>query len=183
MKPSPPRTPPPLTEEQLMEKWRQEHSKTMTPVFEELGPQLKVIRNQLNNLSLKKSAPKLRRGGRSKKLDKLEASPLALPPHNLASKAGKTVYPVLVGEVSGLYKAKSLGIAPITLDLHGYIRTAAIQKLNEMLPIWVDTAMKGEYPWVIPVDIICGGGSQILSEVVQNWIRANRQVANRPKGS
>ncbi|KAL7540296.1 hypothetical protein ACHAXR_010011 [Thalassiosira sp. AJA248-18] len=43
--------------------------------------------------------------------------------------------------------------------------------------------MRGEYPWVIPVDIVCGGGSQILSEAVKAWIRNNRQVANRPKNS
>ena len=59
--------PPSLTEEQIMEKYRQEHSRTMTPVFEELGPLLKDIRNCLNNLTLKKSAPKVRRHKYSKK--------------------------------------------------------------------------------------------------------------------
>ena len=36
--------------------------------------------------------------------------------------------------------------------------------------------------FAMPVDIICGGGHQILSEVVEQWIRTNRKVANRPKG-
>ena len=41
--------------------------------------------------------------------------------------------------------------------------------------------MKGAYPWVIPVDIVCGGDVQVLSEAVKGWIQSNRQVANRPK--
>ena len=57
----------------------------------------------------------------------------------------------------------------------------ALHRLDEGLPAWIDTAMRSDYPFVIPVDIICGGGSQILSEVVETWIRKNRQVANRPK--
>ncbi len=39
--------------------------------------------------------------------------------------------------------------------------------------------MRGDCPWVIPVDIICGGGSQALSDVVRDWIRANPQVVNK----
>lgn len=41
--------------------------------------------------------------------------------------------------------------------------------------------MKGEYPWVITVDIICGGGNQILSETVETWIKSKTNVANAPK--
>jgi len=41
-------------------------------------------------------------------------------------------------------------------------------------------AMKGKYPWVIPVKVVCGGGSQ-LSEAVENWIKRNDHVANAPK--
>ncbi len=41
--------------------------------------------------------------------------------------------------------------------------------------------MKGEYPWVIPVDIICGGGNQSLREVVAAWIKRENQVGKRPK--
>lgn len=70
---------------------------------------------------------------------------------------------------------------PITIDLHGYSRDEALETLDKSLPGWVETAMKGESPWVTPVDIVCGGGSQLLSETVKGWIRANRQVANRPK--
>ena len=83
-----------------------------------------------------------------------------------------------------MYKTfKSSASSPFVIDLHGLSQGEALNKLEESLPTWVETAMKGEYPWVIAVDIICGGGNQILSEVVGEWIKANRQVANRPKAS
>ncbi|KAL7538523.1 hypothetical protein ACHAXR_008615 [Thalassiosira sp. AJA248-18] len=155
----------------------------MTPIFEELGPLLKDIRNHLNDLTIEKSAPKVRRHKSAKKKETKE-TPLTLPAEEtLGSKAGKIAYPILVGEVTNLYKtSKSFARAPISIDLHGYSKDEALKKLDESLPVWVDTAMKGVYPWVIPVDIICGGGSQILSEVVHTWIHTNRRVANRPKG-
>ena len=68
------------------------------------------------------------------------------------------------------------------IDLHGCTKDQALSKLDEALVDWVDTAMKGEYPWVMPVEIGCGGGNQILSEVVEGWIRARKNVANAPKG-
>ena len=46
---------------------------------------------------------------------------------------------------------------------------------------WVNTAMNGNYPWVIQVKIICGGGYQILSETVDAWIREKKNVSNAPK--
>ncbi|KAL7453171.1 hypothetical protein ACHAWC_004842 [Mediolabrus comicus] len=61
-------------------------------------------------------------------------------------------------------------------------KVEALQALRKSLPNWNDLAMKGEYPWVIPVDIICGCGNQILSEVVTDWIKTeNNKVRNRPK--
>lgn len=60
-------------------------------------------------------------------------------------------------------------------------KAEALDKVNECLPQWVDAAMKGEYPWVIPVTIVCGGGHQILSEVVDTWIRENENVPNAPR--
>ena len=174
-----------LTEEQRMEQWQQEHSKTMTPVFEELGPSLKDIRNRLNDMMIKKSAPKVRRTN-TKKKRKPDASPLTLPRDDchLGGKAGKTSYPILVGEGINLYKtSKSLSRAAVTvIDLHGYTKDEAVQKLDESLPIWIATAMRECQDLLMPVDIVCGGGSQVLSEVVQNWIRSKQNVANRPKG-
>ena len=69
----------------------------------------------------------------------------------------------------------------VLIDLHSLTVDKALAKLDESLPTWVDVAMKGEYPWVIPVKIVCGGGSQLLSEAVENWIKKNDQVANAPK--
>jgi len=73
-------------------------------------------------------------------------------------------------------------VTTTNVDLHGYTEESALRLLDDSLAGWVDVAMKDSYPFVIPIDIICGGGSQTLSEVVRNWIRTNRQVANRPKG-
>ena len=70
----------------------------------------------------------------------------------------------------------------VTLDLHGMSKLQALELLDERLPVWVEQAMKGDHPFVLAADSICGGGSQLLSEVVANWIRAKPQVANRPKG-
>lgn len=84
---------------------------------------------------------------------------------------------------TNLYKtSKALARATVTaIDLHGHTKEEALEKLDESLPTWINTAMR-EDPFIVPVDIICGGGNQILSEVVQTWIRSKRQVANRPKG-
>ncbi|KAL9187952.1 hypothetical protein ACHAXT_006330 [Thalassiosira profunda] len=171
-----------LTEDEIVEKQREIHSIAMTRVFEEMSPRLKDIRNRLNDLTIHKSAPKAR-----KPSSRLQSQPqdaaVSLPMVDAASgKAGKVAYPILVGEVSCLYKTNKLSVKRATvLDLHGLSKDEALAKLNERLPIWVDTAMRGEHPWVIPVDIVCGGGSQILSDVVRGWIRSTRQVANRPK--
>ena len=41
-----------------------------------------------------------------------------------------------------------------------------LECLNSALLGLVDTAMTGSRPWVISVNIVCGCGNQILSEVV-----------------
>ena len=69
----------------------------------------------------------------------------------------------------------------IMIDLHGLTKDEALNKLDNNLPKWVDTAMKGEHPFVIPLKIVCGGGNQILSEAVESWIKQNDQVSNAPK--
>ena len=50
-----------------MEKYRQEHSLKLSRVFEEVGPKLKEIRTQLNDLNLKKAAPKSKLSQAAKK--------------------------------------------------------------------------------------------------------------------
>ena len=68
----------------------------------------------------------------------------------------------------------------LALDLHGMSKDEAEQALKKSLPTWIKLAMKGGDPWVIPVDIICGGGNQILREVVDAWIKRENHVGNRP---
>jgi len=162
---------------------KQEHSKAMNPVLEELGQRLKERRNRLNNLATKKSAPK-EKHRKPKKSNAPEAATqyVSINQH-CAKRAGKVAYPILVGEVSNLYStSKLLPGHLITIDLHGCSKAQALSKLDNSLPLWVDAAMRGSDPWVLGVDIVCGGGSQTLSGAVKKWIRINRQVANRPKG-
>ena len=72
-----------LSEEQLMEKYRQEHSKAMTPVFEEIDPKLRDIRNALNALTLEKSAPKVKKSKKKKKKGNTESHQPLLPPEDI----------------------------------------------------------------------------------------------------
>ena len=108
----------------------------------------------------------------------------------LGGKAGKFHYIVQVGDVHNMYKsskprrgchALSTNNRTICIDLHGLTKTEAIECLNGQLPEWIDFAMHGHYPFVIPVEIICGCGNQILSEVVEQWIKANENVCNAPR--
>mmetsp|Transcript_23806 Transcript_23806/g.51498 ORF Transcript_23806/g.51498 Transcript_23806/m.51498 type:complete len:126 (+) Transcript_23806:1-378(+) len=119
---------------------------------------------------------------------KTDSKPVFNPPtEGLEGKAGRVVYPVIVGNSEHLYKSskKSANSQKFQIirdfDLHGCTADDAIAKLDDELSVWTDAAMKEE-SFTIPVDIVCGGGNQVLSEVVERWIRKNRQVANRPKG-
>jgi DNA-nicking Smr family endonuclease len=66
------------------------------------------------------------------------------------------------------------------IDLHGCNQIEALDKLNQSLPQWEKYAMEGSYPFVAPVVIVCGGGNQILSDTVSQWIKENN-VSNAPK--
>ena len=113
----------------------------------------------------------------------------ALPRTGVGGRVGRSNFVVQVGEVQNLYKTtKSSTLASHqsqssvpTLDLHGCTREEAIAELNEILEQWVDTAMKGSYPFVITAMIVCGCGTQVLSETVQGWIKSSIQVHNAPK--
>jgi len=174
-----------LSDKQITEKLREDHSRSMTSVLEEMGPLLKDIRTRLNDLSIQKVAPKVKHNKVRRKHELcVPAVEVVSLQKGFGGKAGKVVYPVLVGEITNLYKTSKsvLRTRLIVIDLHGSSRDEALENLNSDLTLWMDTAMKGDYPWVVPVDIICGGGSQLLSDVVKDWIQANRNVANRPKG-
>ena len=147
---------------------------------------MKGIRQRLNNLLIARRQPKTRMGRRNSKVE---------PPiltwvdtsctQCISGKGGKSHFVVQVGEVQNLYKTSKLAsqIPSNTpaLDLHGYTKEEAMAKLDESLKQWVDTAMRGSYPFVIQVKIVCGCGGQILREVVQEWIKSSRNVSNAPK--
>ena len=161
-----------------------EHSQALSKLFEEAEPKFKAIRQQLNNLALERSLPKERSFKR-------RAAPLSEQQlvHNpnmdgLAGKAGKSSYVIQVGEVNNLYKSSKKSQAELPksqfIDLHGYTQMEALEKLDDSLPQWEKYAMEGNYPFVAPVVIVCGGGNQILSETVSQWIKENN-VSNAPK--
>ena len=186
------------------------HSESLTRLHEEAEPRLKLIRQRLNNLSLQRTRPKLRSSD-TKSLPFMGQSFIDNPcSHGFGGKAGRANYHIHVGAVENLYTTRSLscgsihGSNMVTVDLHGMTSNEALLYLDERLGEWIDVAMRGEYPSVLPgngpfqlfglanlcdpnvlislpVNIISGCGNQILSEVVQSWIRCNKNVSNAPK--
>jgi DNA-nicking Smr family endonuclease len=160
------------------------HSRKLTFLFEEAEPIFAKIRQELNVLSIERSKPKRR-------ITMSRPAPVSNEPmydavsDGLGGKAGKVFFNVNVGQVENLYKTSktgtSLNRSKLSIDLHGHTKDEALAKLDECLPAWMDTAMQGEYPFVVPVLIVCGGGAQILSETVERWIKDNDGVANAPK--
>ncbi|KAL7523487.1 hypothetical protein ACHAXR_000205, partial [Thalassiosira sp. AJA248-18] len=115
----------------------------MSRVLEELNPLLKCIRKNLNDLNIRNSAPKARNPSNGKRGEPQAASAILLTEDSLGGKAGKIVYPILVGEVSNLYKSpKSSTRSTITIDLHGYSKDKALDALDENISAWVDAAMR-----------------------------------------
>ena len=165
------------------------HSKTLTKLHEEAEPQLKEIRMRLNALDLERQPrkQKKRKNKKKSKQSNAYADLQMLPRSGIGGKAGKPFFSIHVGEVSNLYKTTKPSqqqhstASSTTLDLHGFTQEGALQKLDESLISWVDAAMRGSYPFVIPAKIVCGCGNQVLSEVVEKWIHVNAQVANSPK--
>lgn len=161
---------------------RIEHSKRLTSVFEEAFDLFQERRQRLNDLALDKCPPKQRDGS-------IKKHQVASEPVNhhctsdLGGKAGRTFFPVLVGPEEFLYKSSKSSqqghSSPQKIDLHGYSKVEALQQLDAALPDWMDAAMKSEYPWTVRVDIITGGGSQIVADSVDQWIRRNKNVARR----
>ena len=160
-------------------------------VLQEARSLFKEKRQYLDSMNLKRSPPKM-------KVPKSVSSvaPNDNPPiHGLAGKAGNTYFMIRVGEPENLYKTTKRRIIPnspsryrhsqgentLIFDLHGFAREMALNKLNENLPGWVDSAMEDSCTFVIQVKIVCGGGSQMLAEVVKKWIQQNKYVANAPK--
>ena len=88
----------------------------------------------------------------------------------LRCKPGEISHPILVGEVSNLYKTPKPSPSRLAIDLHRCSRNEAFEKLDYGLPVWVDTATKGEYPWVIR--------RRHLWRRQPNSVQANRYVVN-----
>ena len=182
---------PQLVAEETEEAQKIEHSKRLSKIHEEAQPRFQHIRQRLNNLVLERSKPKVK----SKKNKVLPLQPIEQhtnnpPSDGLGGKAGKTQYTIQVGEISNLYKtskrprrstSSSTDKKVLKIDLHGLTKYEALKTLDESLPRWHNMAMAGSYPFVIALDIVCGGGSQVLSEVVETWIKSNNHVANAPK--
>jgi len=179
--------------EKSEEELKIEHSKMLTKLHEEAQPRLKMIRQRLNNLLIERCPPKVKT--RVKRESSRPQPSMMINPstEGLAGKAGKAHYLVQVGEVTNLYKTskrrhpaaiqQQRQLPKSKLDLHGMKREDALKALNENLTQWIDDAMSGPYPFVIPVEIVCGGGSQILSEAVEQWVKQNEKVANAPRSS
>ena len=156
----------------------------LTKVHEELQPKLKEMRQRFDQLLLERSQRKVKSARRRLKVPHF---PVDNPcTQCLGGKAGIPFFIIQVGEIDNLYKTRNLcsnNRSMPTLDLHGYTREQALVKLDENLKIWVDTAMKGAYPFVIVVHIICGCGNLLISESVQKWIKSREKVRNAPKNA
>jgi hypothetical protein len=167
------------------EEHKEDHSLMLTKLFEEANPRFKVIRQQLDALNLFKQQPKTK--VQTKTLSQICPCSKSNPTsEGVGGKAGKTHFVVNVGEVSNLYKSsKSIhnvsSPSSSIIDLHGCSRAEAIFRLNAGLDNWNKQAMTGSYPFIHSVSIICGAGSQILSEVVEKWIAEKPNVCNAPK--
>ena len=160
---------------------RVSHSVLLSRVFEEANAIFAERRRALNELAIKKSHPKPRQ---SKAVVNTASTPLS---HNtsldgIGGKPGKTRFPITVGEPNFLYRSSKVkaktNVHHVLLDLHGCSKEEAIARMNDMLPNWIDMAMKN-HPYTLNADIICGGGNQILSETVESWIKGKNNVANR----
>jgi DNA-nicking Smr family endonuclease len=162
---------------------RRHHSRKLSLLFEEAEPRFKEIRQKLADLSIE-CQPKAK--SRPQRVMPSLVKPIDNPcTVGQGGKAGVPFYVVHVGETDNLYKTRHVSAfgnkTNLSIDLHGYTREQALQELDTKLPEWVNTAQRGQYPFVIPVTIICGCGSQILSEAVDEWIKSNDNVANAPK--
>lgn len=175
--------------------YKAQHSKRLSKLHEEAQPRLKGIRTRLTALDLERQPPKQKKRKKKKKRDAAAgADPRQdLPPPGVGGKAGKPYFAVQVGEVRNLYKTTkpsalssppgAAAAAAPTLDLHGCTREEALRRLDGHLETWVDRAMRGSYPFVTSAVIVCGGGNQVLSETVEQWIRRKKNVCKAPKSA
>eukprot|EP00956_Cyclotella_meneghiniana_P037428 scaffold138737_cov38-Cyclotella_meneghiniana.AAC.2 len=174
-----------LKVEKSDEEYKQDHSFKLTKLHEEAAPKFKEIRQQLDALLLFKQQPKTKVHSKSLINQAHSDAKFNPTPEGLGGKAGKTHFVLNVGEVSNLYKSSKsnhhVSSTTSTLDLHGCSQAEAISKLNAGLEKWNNRAMTGSYPFIHTVSIICGAGGQVLSEVVEKWVKEKPNVCNAPK--
>lgn len=174
-----------------LDEYKAQHSKVLSKLHEECQSRLKDIRMRLNALDLERQPPKQKKRNKRKNKSKVGFVDFQVLTTNpgVGGKAGKPFFPVQVGEVQNLYKTTKPSIlssrssssnTPV-LDLHGCTKEEALVKLDDSLNVWVDVAQRGNYPFVMSAEIVCGCGNQILSETVQEWIKTSRNVCNTPK--
>ena len=167
------------------EEHKQDHSRILSQIFEEADPKFKLIRQQLNAMSLFKQQRKTK--AQRVKPKQVHADFVFNPSsEGLGSKAGRSRFVVNVGEIGNLYKSsKSFDHVSAqtssVIDLHGCTQEEALFKLNSGLEDWNEKAMLGSYPFIHSVTIICGAGGQVLSELVEKWIKDKPNVSNAPK--
>eukprot|EP00578_Thalassiosira_sp_NH16_P006686 CAMPEP_0181111228 /NCGR_PEP_ID=MMETSP1071-20121207/19159_1 /TAXON_ID=35127 /ORGANISM="Thalassiosira sp., Strain NH16" /LENGTH=436 /DNA_ID=CAMNT_0023195099 /DNA_START=1396 /DNA_END=2707 /DNA_ORIENTATION=+ len=129
-----------------------EHSKRMSLVFEEVDATFKDIRTRLGSLVLKNMRPKDKDKSALRKRDS-SGIKLDLPPEGVGGKAGKVLFPLLVGEVENLYvstkKGNKQNLRTLSVDLHGCSGEDAIKMLDRKLASWVNTAHMGVHPFLI----------------------------------
>ena len=107
-----------VTNENLTDRYKQEHSRSMNPVLEEVSPNLKSIRNCLFGLRIKKIPPKANRHSIKATNAPQVTSAFNFADKNDFKKTGKVSYSVLVGNAS----KQDTTVSPkqlTSIDLHG----------------------------------------------------------------
>ena len=173
------------------EKAKERHSKLLTKLFEEAEPVFREIRKTLNDLAVQRSNTSNNKKRNTSKAQVKMNNPSDV---GIGTSPGQIMFPIVVGNVDDLYKSSKRssgsgrkqpqsknGTRRLSIDLHGCTTDEALKALNESLPRWIDSAMRGSHPFVEVVDIITGSGKQILSEAVERWIKSHGNVARRPK--
>lgn len=172
------------------QKAKKEHSRCLQRLHEEAHDQFKCIREKLSSLSLERTEKKKCSSSKRKARDNKAPETISnIDGVGLGGKAGKVFYLIRVGEKQNLYKSKKptskslqsaqdRGRIHFEIDLHGYSRDEGRSVLDEKLTEWMLYAMEGDAPWVVKVKIVCGGGAQLLAEMVESWIQAHTNVAN-----
>jgi len=170
------------------ERYKLMHSRNLGRALNEASLQFMKIRQKLAAMNLECTPPKAKSASRRKSNGPAELCPLpTVTNSNEGGKAGVPFYPVHVGPPDNLYNTRHVfspaGQQPVAVDLHGLTRTEAISELDSRLPKWYESAMRSEYPFILKVTIVCGGGNQIISEAVDQWIKTKEVVSKAPKFS